>query len=116
MPTLTSEVLRSFAKSGPAYDGNMRLAVCLGLILAHWYARIHRAKMMDPRRPIARRDNYPGWLRVATAYQLAFLDESKDDVILKGQPWNNPFWPHKRGGQFGREDYPPRGLPPKDLG
>ena len=98
MRDLTKEILASFPKDGQ-YDGNMRLAVCGSLILAHWYARVHRAKMMDPRRPLARSEILERWIAVATEYGRIFLDESADPELLE-QPWNNPFWPHRRGGKF----------------
>lgn len=97
---LGREVLRSFPQGGPAYDPNMRLAATMGLILTVWYARVHRAKLYDPNRPLQlRRDLYANWIESAMVYASVFIDE-RDDAIMMDQKWNNPFWPGAKGGKF----------------
>jgi hypothetical protein len=97
---LARAVWQTFPKDGPAYDGNMRFALSMGLILLGWYARLHRAKAMDPNRPLdARRQAYTAWLRSAQAAMMLWVDE-RDDAKKMGQKWNNPWWPGAKGGKF----------------
>ena len=85
---------------GDNYDPNMRTALCMGMILMHWYARIHRAKAMDPNRPLTlRRQAYAAWLNAGDWADRIWRDE-RADKDLTPQKWNHPFWPGARGGKF----------------
>src|SRR3972149_3977840 len=47
---LTAEVMRRFP--GGRRDENLWAASVTGIVLANWYLRCHRAKVMDPCRPV----------------------------------------------------------------
>lgn len=88
-------------KTGPQYDGNMRMACILSYVLALWYLRLHRAKAYDPRRPVRNRQAaYFGRLNYANALFLAITDESLDQKLFPGQRWETPFDPYPTDGYF----------------
>jgi hypothetical protein len=96
---LAAMIWRTFPEEG-GFDGNMRFALVAGLVYLGWYARLHRAKAMDPNRPLAiRRQAYTAWLRCAQAAALLWIDERQDAVKMP-QKWNNPWWPGAKGGKF----------------
>ncbi len=86
---------------GKPYDENMALAAMMGLILSAWYAQVHRAKGMDPNRPLSRRRIFP---RLAS-WRAALAVATTDDRIMgaiwgRGQAWNFPFGRGAKGGKF----------------
>lgn len=86
---------------GKAYDENMALASLLGLILSAWYAQVHRAKGMDPNRPLNRRIVF----RQLAKFRANLAVATTDDRIMgkvwgKQQAWNFPFGRGARGGTF----------------
>jgi hypothetical protein len=97
---LAKQVEESFPKIGPAFDGNMRMAIAMGYIMTYWYARVHHAKAMDPNRPLnLRRDAYRAWLNSAGWFSMIWIDETRDKDLMH-QKWNHPFWPGAKGGKF----------------
>lgn len=82
-------------------DENMGMAATLGMILCVWYVRIHRAKAMDPRRPIKLRR---AALLQANEYvaELARVlhDDTWDPLVFPTQEWENPWHPKARDGKF----------------
>lgn len=97
---LAKQVEKSFPKDGPAFDGNMRMAVAMGLIMTTWYSRVHHAKAMDPNRPLnLRRQAYASWLNTAGWFNAIWIDERSDSMWMH-QKWNHPFWPGAKGGKF----------------
>lgn len=100
MGALHQDVLLSFPTSG-SYDGNMRAAMVTSLVLFTWYARVSRAKVFDPARPLSiRSEAYNGWLRVMGEFQRVMLDDRNDAEYFPGQKWNNPHLPGAKGGTF----------------
>lgn len=90
-----------YAFKGGVYDGNMRMAVLMGLILTGWYARLHRAKIHDPRRPLKiRQKAYEAWLQLAQESIFIWVDESRDGERFPEQPWNSPFMKGAKSGKF----------------
>lgn len=99
-----AEVIATILVTAPKkgqYDENLRTAAVVGYILLLWYFRCHRAKIHDPRRPIARRrEAYAKWLACAAAVQALPLDEREDGVMFPGQKWESPFAWHATDGVF----------------
>ena len=88
-------------KTGPQYDGNMRIACVLSYVLALWVLRLSRAKSYDPRRPVKLRQTaYFSRLGYANALFLAIMDESLDSTLFPGQRWETPFDPYPTDGYF----------------
>ena len=84
-----------------AYDENMALAALMGLILAAWYAQVHRAKGLDPARPLARRVVFTRLSRWRAELAVATTDERVMGAVWgKQQNWNYPFGRGARGGKF----------------
>ena len=52
---LAEFVMREQKKRKGSFDGNMAAAARLGQILVTWYCNVHRAKTMDPNRPLGLR-------------------------------------------------------------
>lgn len=97
---IAKAVLATAPKHGQ-YDENLRTAAVLGYVLLLWHFRCHRAKIHDPRRPIAkRREAYAKWLACAAAVQALPLDEREDGVMFPGQKWESPFAWHATDGTF----------------
>jgi hypothetical protein len=83
------------------FDENMRISRITGLILCAWYAHVHRAKVMDPRRPIAlRREAYERRQSWLAELALALHDERHDPELWPDQEWESPFLPNARNGDF----------------
>ncbi len=101
---MIADLVREIEKTAPtkyAFDGNMRMANILSLVLATWYLRVHRAKSYDPRRPVAlRKQAYFSRLGYAMALFRAIEDESQDQEHFPGQRWETPFDPYPTDGYF----------------
>lgn len=83
------------------FDGNMRIAAILGLVLSLWYARLGYAKSHSPSRPVSLRiPSYKNWLTWTQALIDAVFNESEDAVFFPGQEWDFPFGPHAKNGNF----------------
>ena len=83
------------------YDGNMRLAALIGIVLTNWVARLSRAKAYDPNRPLnLRRKALRSHQKIVMAVISAVTDEQKDHRYCPGQEWNPPYGPQARGGTF----------------
>ncbi len=97
---LANEIISEMPKKGN-YDGNMGLSFRMGVILLMWYTRVHRAKTMDPRRPIkVRKESYESWL-ASQAYLITHLYDDRDDAtVWPGQEWNQPWGKKAKGGKF----------------
>ena len=86
---------------GKPYDENMALAAMMGLILSAWYAQVHRAKGMDPNRPLSRRRVFMALARWRAALAVATTDDRIMGAVWgKGQAWNFPFGRGAKGGTF----------------
>ena len=86
---------------GIAYDENMALASLMGLILSAWYAQVHRAKGMDPNRPLSRRRVFTALARWRARLAVATTDERIAGFVWgKQQQWNFPFGKGAKGGKF----------------
>lgn len=86
---------------GKPYDENMALASLLGLILSAWYAQVHRAKGMDPNRPLARRKVFRRLAQWKGELMIAINDERiMGKVWGHQQSWNFPFGKGARAGKF----------------
>lgn len=104
--SLAREVQRySMAGGGPGkvrkYDENLRMASVLGYVLCLWYARIHKAKAFDPRRPVThRRAAYMSRQMFLQAMFEAMIDDSRDAEFFPGQKWESPYDPNPTEGYF----------------
>lgn len=86
---------------GKPYDENMALAAMMGLILSAWYAQVHRAKGMDPNRPLSRRKIFSRLARWRAALAVATTDDRIMGAVWgRGQAWNFPFGRGAKGGKF----------------
>lgn len=99
---LAAECNRYIARrnKGKSYDENMALASLFGMILCAWYAQVHRAKGMDPNRPIARRVVFKKLAEWRAKLAVATTDERLMVAVFRGQQWNLPFGRGARGGKF----------------
>lgn len=85
---------------GHTYDENMAMASMLGLILCAWYAQVHRAKGMDPNRPLSRRKVFARLVKWRAQLLSATTDERVMGAVWGRQQWNFPFGKGARGGKF----------------
>lgn len=86
---------------GSAYDENMALASLMGLVLSAWYAQVHRAKGMDPNRPLARRQVFKRLAKFRADLAVATTDDRIMGAVWgKQQGWNFPFGRGAKGGTF----------------
>ena len=88
-------------RRGKTYDENMAMASTLGAVLVLWYCNVHRAKGMDPNRPLSRRAVFT---RLAK-YRAALISGMTDDRLMGAvwgnqQQWNFPFGKGAKGGKF----------------
>src|SRR3990167_7963405 len=96
---LAVDVMRRFP--GGRRDENLWAASVMGVVLANWYLRCHRAKAMDPCRPVRlRKRAYARWLAVAGALHRGAVDESLDPRHFPGQRWENPWLAGATDGTF----------------
>ena len=99
---LTNEILSwvKVAYRGNAYDGNLVLSAHLGRALVVWYCACHRAKGLDPNRPLWRGRA----LRRLAKYKGSLVSAMSDDRLMvmafNGQRWNFPFGVGREGGKF----------------
>jgi hypothetical protein len=83
------------------YDGNMREAMVLSLVLALWFSRVQRAKAYDPRRPVwVRRAALARWREFWREMLDAAVNEVDDPEVFSGQHWDPPWSPHAHDGVF----------------
>lgn len=99
LPALHREVLKATPKGN--YDGNMRHAAALGLILSQWFLRVQKAKAYDPRRPIRLRQmGQLRWQTHVIELMAAAIDESQDPFWFGAQHFDPPFGRHAIDGVF----------------
>lgn len=86
---------------GKAYDENMAMASLLGAILVTWYCNVHRAKGMDPNRPLSRKQVFTRLANYRGRLMFAMCDDRLMGAVWgKSQQWNFPFGKGARGGKF----------------
>lgn len=83
------------------YDENMLASALLGRVLVVWYCNVHRAKSLDPNRPVSlRRKAY----NQVTGYRSQLWAATTDDRIMsavwKNQKFDNPFSKYAKNGKF----------------
>lgn len=97
---LQAEIKRLNGRS-IAYDENMALGHLTGLVLSAWYFNLHRAKTLDPNRPLALRRK--AGKRLA-ARRTAMVSILTDDVLMatvwSGQEFALAYGRKARGGKF----------------
>ncbi len=97
---LVDEVITGLPAEG-GYDGNMRTAVTLSLILSLWYNQLHYAKARDPHRPAFTRQMAD---QKRLEYVHAMLDNlvnfSQAPTFFPSQPWEDPWMPSVTSGDF----------------
>lgn len=98
------EVTRLVVASLPPsndYDGNMRAAAVLSVVLALWRCRLGVAKCHDPNRPaVLRQKAYRGLVEWEHALIDVTLDGSEDPTYFPGQRWDLPFAAEAESGDF----------------
>jgi hypothetical protein len=83
------------------FDGNMRLAAVMSMVLALWYARVNYAKAHDPNRPgLLRRRSYRKFLEWVSAMQMIPVSEANDSIYFPGQKWDFPYSFGTQDGDF----------------
>jgi len=83
------------------FDENMYAAAVLSQVLSLWYLRVHRAKCLDPNRPIKHRKKaYEQWHKYTQALSSNMTDERLDPTHFPGQDWDTPFSPNAKDGEF----------------
>ena len=100
------EIVRPITKAieddqeSESYDGNIRAAYAVGLVLITWASRIHHAKCYDPNRPLAlRRNSLKSHSRMQLTIFEAITDESHDTRYFD-QEYSPPYGKGARGGNF----------------
>ena len=100
MGDLSKELEKRMGPSG-RYDGNMRYASALGMILTGWFVRLIRAKCYDPRRPVKIRRQM---MNRRTAYlqelMKLIVDESQDPKMFPKQKWDVPHSKEAKNGSY----------------
>lgn len=88
-------------RKGIGYDENMAIASSVGMILASWYALVHRAKTYDPNRPLKGRRQAN---RIVTDYRSILMRAVCDDATMgkvwSGQRFSLPYGKGAKGGKF----------------
>lgn len=88
-------------RKGIGYDENMALASLAGLVFAAWYANVHRAKALDPNRPLVGRRRA---LKAREAWVRAFHTSLTNDRLMAQvwghQEFNLPYGAKAKGGKF----------------
>lgn len=83
------------------YDGNMALAREVGAVLLLWYANVHRAKTMDPNRPLSVRRRAQ---KMRNDFLSRVIRAMNDDKLMasvwSGQQFNMPYGRGAKGGKF----------------
>ncbi len=99
---LVDEVEKGLPPLGSTpYDGNMRMAAILSMVLGLWYSQVHFAKTQDSHRPLFDR-------RMAAIKRQAWImsmidhitDTSGCSTYFPGQPWESPWSPEAKSGDF----------------
>lgn len=86
---------------GKSYDENMAVAALLGLILSAWYSQVHRAKAMDPARPLSRKAVFKKLSKWRSDLAVVTTDERlMGRVFGRQQNWNFPLGRGAKGGKF----------------
>lgn len=97
---LQTEIKRVHGRS-IAYDENMALGHLTAAVLAAWYFNLHRAKTLDPNRPLVLRRKVAARL---AKRRSALISSIADDVLMVkiwgGQQFNLPYGRHAKGGKF----------------
>lgn len=90
-----------FPVTGEPYDGNMRMAACASCIMTLWYSRLQLAKIHDPHRPLAtRQEAYRRLLLYQHAIVDALMNMTDDSTYFPGQSWQSPFLFDATSGDF----------------
>lgn len=101
MADLEKAVRKSWKKDKVSFDGNMRIAAIVGMILCAWYTRVQLAKTQDPNRPVKlRREAHDRWCAWYQAHCISMVDSRHDPEVFPGQEWESPFLPGARSGSF----------------
>ena len=97
-----TEKVNGLVPAMPFVDGNMWTARVLSAVLAAWYRNVQQAKIKDPKRPIA--------LRQEASIRLVLWMDAMERVVCKehpeirnifpGQQWEDPFDPEATDGTF----------------
>lgn len=83
------------------YDGNMRMAAILSAVLGLWFAQLSFAKTQDSNRPTyVRQEAYKKRLNWIKDFIMNLVDTSGAATYFMGQPWQNPYDPNAKGGEF----------------
>lgn len=83
------------------YDGNMRIAAILGYVSSLWFVSTQLAKTYDSHRPTNIRQKAYRRLNLWKQDFCAMLwDMSKFPTYYPEQPWQFPFDPSAKGGDF----------------
>ena len=94
-------VVNDFPPDNTKFDENMGAAAILSQVLAMWYLRCHRAKILDPRRPLShRQEAQERWLAYVAGLAALAVDDREDAAFFPGQEWRLPFDPDATSGDF----------------
>ena len=83
-----------------SYDGNMATASIMGYILILWYTRLHRAKTMDPNRPVKHRLMAHAGLFLYRSAVAQLVINDIPDMESFNQEWDCPFDDDAKDGDF----------------
>lgn len=100
LKSLTDDVWKCRPASGE-YDGNLWAFSTLGYVVSLWYARCHRAKVMDPIRPVKLRRNADARRLDWVMGMMAILvDDTRDPTYFPNQDWDYPWSADAKDGTF----------------
>lgn len=98
---LVDEVVANLPPPDPPYDGNMGIAARLGYILCLWFCSTQLAKCYDSHRPtFVRQKAYEALGQWKEAMVKNMWDMSKFPTYYPDQPWDMPFAPEAKSGDF----------------
>jgi hypothetical protein len=98
---LVDEVVSNLPPPDPPYDGNMGIAARLGYILCLWFTNTQLAKCFDSHRPTYVRQQAFSKLEDWKIDVFKMMtDMSKLPTYYPGQPWDMPFAPEAKSGDF----------------
>lgn len=97
---LIDDVFRAVSQRKGAYDPNLAICSLLGRILVVWYCSCHRAKGLDPRRPLWRARVLKGLAKYRSALISAITSDELMVKAFPNQPWNFPWGKDRKGGTF----------------
>ena len=97
-----TEKIDELVPAMPVVNGNMWTARVLSAVLAAWYHNVQQAKIMDPRRPIALRQEASARLALwkDAMGKVVWREHTEIMDIFHGQQWENPFDPEATDGTF----------------